>query len=86
MIVLFAPAVMVSVLCDGCAGAVSVFYLLFVIYYIIVTIIIITYREIAILTGVLVIDLAVQMHNTTPSLARSFERRSLFCAQSGCNG
>ena len=35
MNVLFAPVVIVSVLCDGCAGTVSVLYLLFVIYYII---------------------------------------------------
>ena len=50
---------MLSVLCDGCAGAVSVLYycLSFIILYMHI---IITYREITILTGVLVIDLAVK--------------------------
>jgi len=49
--------------------------------------IIITHREITISTGVLVIDLfGGEMHNTTPSLARSFKRRSLFGDRSGCIG
>ena len=36
MCVLFAPAILLSVLCDGCAGTASVLYLLFVIYYILI--------------------------------------------------
>ena len=60
---------MLSVLCDGCAGAVSVLYLLFVIlsYWLLplLLFIIITHREITISTGVLVIDLAA-IHKIQP--------------------
>ena len=49
MNVLFEPAVMLSVLCDGCAGTVSVLYLLLGIYIIVITIVI--------THGVIVVDI-----------------------------
>ena len=64
---------------------VCLIFLLFVIHYfvtiIIFIIVIITHREITI-SGVVS---NLESDNTTPSLTRSFERRSLFGAQSGCN-
>ena len=54
MCVLFAPAVIVSVYCDGCAGTVSVFVLLlslFVTYIIVITIFIII-THIIIIVGI----------------------------------
>ena len=53
----------------------------FVTIIIIIIIIIITHREITI-SGVVP---KLESDNTTPSLTRSFKRRSLFGAQSGCN-
>jgi hypothetical protein len=52
-----------------------------IIYYFVTIIIIVTYREITI-SGVVP---KCKSDNTTPSLARSFERRLLFEANSGCN-
>ena len=64
---------------------VCLIFLLFVIHYfvtiIIFIIVIITHREITI-SGVVS---NLESDNTTPSLTRSFERRSSFGAQSGCN-
>ena len=80
---------MLSVLCDGCAGAVSVFYLLCVIYYVLLLpslLFIITHREIAISTGVSVIDLAVKCTIQPPLLPGRLKEGCLFDAQSGCNG
>ena len=59
---------------------VCLIFLLFDIYYFVIIIIIITHREITI-SGVVP---KLESDNTTPSLTRSFKRRSLFDVQSGC--
>jgi hypothetical protein len=68
--VLFAPAVLVSVLCDGFAGAASVLYYCYRHYYLLLPslLFVITHSEIAISTVVLVIDLAMKLTIQPPLL------------------